>query len=87
MTVQEQLLTLARDLVAGDVNIDLIRAQARAALDLHAEVKATPAEIETARSLFDQGDEIEVDDDALTSRPGGDEGGIWVQGWLWCPDV
>ena len=31
-------------------------------------------------------DEINVDDDAIASRPVGEEGGFWVQGWLWCSD-
>lgn len=58
----------------------------REILKKYAENRATPEEIEKARRLFDQGDEIEVDDDAMASRPGGDEGGVWVQGWLWCSD-
>jgi hypothetical protein len=82
MTVQEQLLQLARDLAYGrEVTGD----RAREILAEYDEVLATSREKERARDLFDS-DEINVDDDALASRPGGDEGGFWVQGWLWCSD-
>lgn len=50
--------------------------------------RATPAELERARKLaarcFD-GNELEVDDDAIVS-PCAEDAGAWVQAWLWVPD-
>jgi hypothetical protein len=82
MTVQEQLLKLARDLAYGrDVTAD----RAREILAEYDSAMATTGEKERARDLFDS-DEIAIDDDALTSRPDPEDSGFWVQGWLWCSD-
>ena len=45
---------------------------------------ATPEEIERARNDYAKGsdDDIEIDDDALTSRA---DNGTWVQAWVWLP--
>ena len=50
--------------------------------------RATPEEIKRARELYCNrgydGDDIEIDDDALVSRPeDANEGGVWVQAWVW----
>lgn len=50
--------------------------EAIAELDEH---KATPEEIAAARDAYAT-DELEIDDDAMTSR--GDNG-HWVQAWVW----
>lgn len=39
--------------------------------------------VEAARQLHQKDGEIEVDDDAKTSR--GDENGCYVQAWVWVP--
>ena len=46
---------------------------------------ASPALIEEARALYahESGDDIEVDEEALTSRS---DDGTWVAGWLWVAD-
>jgi hypothetical protein len=44
------------------------------------ECKASLAEINVARDLFQEEGEIEIDDDASASRT---EEGSWVQAWLW----
>jgi hypothetical protein len=84
MTVQEQLIQLARDLVSG-VDVHILKPRARQVIDDHEAARATHMEKDRARDLYDS-DEINVDDDAIASRPVGEEGGFWVQGWLWCSD-
>lgn len=44
---------------------------------------ATPALVEKARNIYGS-DDIEIDDNALTSR--GDDPGTWVQAWVWVYD-
>lgn len=51
-----------------------------AKLDEH---KATIEEIAAAQELHGS-DEVEIDDDAMTSH--GDDG-TWVQAWVWIPKV
>jgi hypothetical protein len=82
MTVQEQLIQLARDLAAGAT---VTGDRAREVLSEYDKVLATDKQKERARVLFGS-DEVEVDEDALSSKAGGGELGYWVQGWLWCSD-
>ena len=82
MTVQEQLIQLARDLAAGAT---VTGDRAREILVAYEAARVTDEEKDRVRDLYDS-DEIAIDDDALTSRPDPEEGGFWVQGWLWCSD-
>jgi len=48
------------------------------------DAKADPALIEDARATYGS-DEIEIDEDAGTSR--GEDAGTWVAAWVWVPDA
>lgn len=82
---------LAMAFAGGPNNLDALRSAAkhlretqeewRASLTALEQAQATPAEIEAARDEY-ASDEIEIDDDALASRPDEEEG-LWVQAWLW----
>ena len=47
--------------------------------DYTSRLPATSKQIETARNEY-QSDDINIDDDALTSRA---PDGVWVQAWVW----
>lgn len=49
--------------------------------------RATPEQIAEARAIYaaGSGDDVEIDDDAATSR-GGDPG-TWIAAWVWLPDA
>jgi hypothetical protein len=55
----------------------------QATLAKSATFAATGEQLEAARALH-EGDEINIDDDAMTSPAPGE--GYWVQAWVWVPE-
>lgn len=87
MNLLTKFIAASEEMIAAFGNCGSPRQQRAAdalaeAIKLAKESAATPAEIEAARDEYAIGsdDNIEIDDDASTSRA---DAGTWVSAWVW----
>ena len=85
MSIHTDLVAALAELAltcAGNNSPQLNRGIACTALAAARKAKATPDERAAALAIHENGDELEIDEDALASRT---EDGTWVQAWVWVP--
>jgi hypothetical protein len=84
VTAEDLAMAIERRLSEGLLTLADGRSVVLKNVSVSAQDPATPEEIEEAREAYANGsdDDIEIDDNAVTSRADRDEG-LWVSAWVW----